>query len=101
LCEGVRLDPELVGEVISDGRGDLFSVTGEAPFHLEESQQDGEAEAASVRPVGQQFQLFDTQGPMLGEFALVPVSFHDPLPDPDRFPVCGTSGWYGGNAEWA
>ena len=80
LREGVRLDPELAGEVVPDGDRDPLAVAGEPTFHLEELQHDGEAKSTTVGAVGQQFQLFDAQRPVLGEFLLVPVSFHDALP---------------------
>src|SRR4051812_35132269 len=60
-------------------RGYLSPVAGKPPFDLEEFQQDGEAEPAPVGTVCQHLPLAGTQGPVLGEFLLVPESFHDPL----------------------
>src|SRR5512143_1502325 len=79
LREGIRLDPELAGEVIPGGGGDLLPVAGKPTLQLKELQRDGEAESTPVGSPGQQLPLFSGQRPVLGEFLLVPVSFHDAL----------------------
>ena len=82
LRERVRLDPELVGEMIPCPDRDLPPVAGEPTFHLEELQQDGEAESASVGSVGQQFPLVEPKDQCSASSCSSQYRFTIPSPPP-------------------
>jgi hypothetical protein len=78
--ESISEEAELIGQVIQDRRGHLLTAAGKPAFDLNELEQDGKAHPAPVGPVSEQFALVVGQRPVLDEFLLIPMPFHDTLP---------------------
>jgi hypothetical protein len=73
---GLRWDRQLLAQKRQHRPRDVAVLPGETPVELEVLQQDRDADPTSVGAIGQQRCLRLEQGPVLGQFLLVPASFH-------------------------